>query len=791
MTEIKLPWQPIEEYPLILAGPILRKTQAEAVTVWIALKQASEVTLTVYSTQAEGKTVAAPILQGSSSTVRVGKFLHIAVITAVSTITPLQPGQIYAYDVSFESPQANLTTVLGKEETISYFAHGLPTFSLPPDDLDALQIVHGSCRKVHGGGKDALPILDELIAQRVTQPNARPHQLFLTGDQVYADDVPDPFLWAVTALGNALLGWEEFLPIRESSKGVESQPVSDFAPGQRTEVAEKLGGLTAMLDNKPEKAKSHLFSFGEYCSAYLLVWSSVLFPQDFPPSHFITQNRQQQKTWNQELEKVKAFGKTLWQVRRVLANIPTYTICDDHDVTDDWYLNREWCDRVLSKPLGRRIIQNALLAYALFQGWGNTPAQFAPKQPGAILLDAAQAWSASQGKDHHASQTLRDYLGIPPQDPKTGLPKLRIDQDILVLDRHSQALKWHYSVQMPAYEFLVLDTRTWRGYPPGEGEGLMPPRLLSPTAFAEQIDSPLKTTPAKVATLVVLPTNLVSLKIIDIFQERDLAKGKVFNSDVGDSWNLNPVALSQLLQSLFARRDRVIILSGDIHYACAVRLNCWFHHPSGVRPTVLAQLTASGFKNAELKTYIAHTKLKSLIPEPTEHWVGWHSPPELLKVVATPYKIEPRPISLPSPHSVLYPLHQSAGNDCLNWEPALPHPKTSPDLQYTIEWIPRQPACNVQPEDQPQSESQRPKLIPFWRTRWLQEGTEIVGHNNVSIVHFQQSGDQLTAIQDVYWRANWYPQPLVYSRYEVPLTLPDSPPLLPPTSPSVSYIKSS
>jgi phosphodiesterase/alkaline phosphatase D-like protein len=38
--------------------------------------------------------------------------------------------------------------------------------------------------------------------------------------------------------------------------------------------------------------------------------------------------------------------RALPAVRRVLANIPTYMVFDDHDVNDDWNATREWRDRV-------------------------------------------------------------------------------------------------------------------------------------------------------------------------------------------------------------------------------------------------------------------------------------------------------------------------------------------------------------------------------------------------------------------------------------------------------------
>jgi hypothetical protein len=45
-------------------------------------------------------------------------------------------------------------------------------------------------------------------------------------------------------------------------------------------------------------------------------------------------------------------------------------------ITDDWYLNPIWRDRVLTSPLGKTVIRNGMLAYALFQGWGNDPVAF-------------------------------------------------------------------------------------------------------------------------------------------------------------------------------------------------------------------------------------------------------------------------------------------------------------------------------------------------------------------------------------------------------------------------------
>src|SRR5919202_3305370 len=80
-------WTPlshrIHHLPLILAGPILRRTQTEVVTVWLALKAPRQVELKVYSTEGgTGEIVDRPLLQGANSTVQIGKYLHVVAVAA-------------------------------------------------------------------------------------------------------------------------------------------------------------------------------------------------------------------------------------------------------------------------------------------------------------------------------------------------------------------------------------------------------------------------------------------------------------------------------------------------------------------------------------------------------------------------------------------------------------------------------------------------------------------------------------------------------------------------------------
>jgi hypothetical protein len=779
--------QPSHEFlhqrPLILAGPILQRTEPTAVTVWVALQQPCQVSLTVYETTRQGTVLGTPQLRGDRETFALGQSLHLVAITARSIAgTSLVSDRIYAYDLQFHNlvtqSQQTLEEALCSEliptVSISYFAHQKPTFALPPARLQDLRIVQGSCRKAHGKGFDALTILDCLLEETAHQPCRRPHQLFLTGDQIYGDDVADPYLWAASVLGDRLLGWEEKLPVRRPGTAENDCTPSQLPPGQRAQVATQQAGFTAGLSNKQDHVNSHLLSLGEYYAAYILAWSPVCWSTQFPRGNTITPDRKASQRWDQEVQQIQQFIHTLWKVRRSLANIPAYSIFDDHDVTDDWNLNQAWCLRVLGRSLGRRAVQNALLAYAVFQAWGNTPQQFEANQTGEKLLMAAQAWANSQGTDKAADAAIARYVGMPTLDPQTQLPQFKQDGTVWVLDRHPEALTWQYTLQSDCHEVIVLDTRTWRGYPIDQ-KAIAPPMLLCPTALKKLADSLQKTAtdpnyanPSR-RTFLIAPTNVFGLKVIDWIHHWYLRHHKVYATDVGDAWNIHTEALAQFLTILCQHRSQVIVLSGDIHYSSAVSLAYVTHQKttpvadSTCRSTLL-QLTASALKNEEALTRIIHTRLKDwLLPEKPRYWLGWNQPPDMLEVPKQVFRLPARFGSRQFQRSL-------ANRD-------RPLPSKLPDWQCHLQWLRRHP---LQPTSLgadlawllPANVSSSPTdwlaWLKFWRTRWFQDGREVVGVNNLALVQFEKldPDDPETVIQDLYWISSWKPTQIVYSRYQ-------------------------
>ncbi|MEO1377697.1 MAG: hypothetical protein AAFW70_26140, partial [Cyanobacteria bacterium J06635_10] len=411
-------WTPLREridnLPLVLAGPILRRTEPDSVTVWVALKASRRVTLTIFDKNHNF------LFESSRTTARIGINLHIVAVTAKASSNILINGENYLYDLDFGNGELlnspGILTELGSLEDITYPRYKLPSFALPPSNFQDLRIIHGSCRKPHGESLDALAAVDKMIEEALEQePKKRPHQLFLTGDQIYADDVADVLLFMLMDASETLLGWSEKLPDVENLK--------ELNPGQRNNLATKIAGFTASfgkLSNITDIAKSHLFTFGEYLAMHLFAWSDVLWVEaEFFPdfsevnSENLGAKNNGAKYYEKEVEYVTDFWSTLKNVRRALANVPTYMIFDDHEITDDWYLNMAWCCRTLDKPLGRRILQNGILAYTICQAWGNTPEQFAKESIGEALLKAAVGWSFSGGTNTIYESQITQRVGLP------------------------------------------------------------------------------------------------------------------------------------------------------------------------------------------------------------------------------------------------------------------------------------------------------------------------------------------------------------------------------------------
>jgi hypothetical protein len=589
--------------PLILAGPIPRRTEPRSVTVWVALHAPRTVTLEVYERDAAGQLQ--PRLSGARHTVRLGDALHIAAVSARldGDAPPLTPGTLYYYNLYFDdgpTPAADpqrlpsLTTpgVLladpdraSELERLVYPGHPLPAVVLPADELGAVRFFHGSCRKPHGTGHDALAALDIALAAAAGDPRERPQQLFLTGDQIYADDVASAVLATLIELERGLFAGNtaEALPL----VGV---PAAALAPTTRAGAVLELAHFTTGT------ASNHCMSYAEYCGLYLLSWSGVLWPSVLPtieeiwaahPSARPTEAKAAQGEREHDAAQrahIEDFLTTLPQVRRALANIATYMIFDDHDVTDDWFLDGAWCEHVLASSLGWRVVRNALLAYAFFQAWGNDPDAF-EAEAGRELLAAVDAWRGDETDERAAAINAR--LGMPSGFGGAG-----------ELPHPAGSLRWHFSVPTPRYTAIALDERTRRIY---RSPNACPGRI-APDAMAEQI-APIRattsgattsgaTTSGAELTVLIAPTPVLGVELVERVQS-------IANNNYTfdrEAWSLDRITYQALLRTL-APLERVVILSGDVHYGFAASMEYWDETTQPPRTATVVNCVSSSLKN--------------------------------------------------------------------------------------------------------------------------------------------------------------------------------------------------
>jgi hypothetical protein len=619
-----------------LAGPIVRRVAGNSVSVWIALRDQATVELKVWpgiqrSTGADSvESGASFVAQGSAQTRKFGAKLHVAVVTATAQGAAIAPGTIHSYDLKIGGDNLRSLGLLRNETAdnrfpdvdrtnaplhlaLGYELDRLPSFATPAPTLADLCLAHASCRRTNAGGPDALAFLDDVIEEERTELAKRPQQLFLTGDQIYADDLAAALLPQLSEIGRELVGFDEALPIQNAPVVVN---IDNFPAMRRRRVVRDLARFTT------SDGLQHLLSFGEFVALHLVSWSPRLWReledvigifrlvdnveahhlQVWPPPNEWRNEKVEGKTREQhfldETERLKIFRAAVPRVARVLANTPTYMICDDHELTDDWNLSKSWRTSVVTAPFGRAVMRNGYAAYVVCQGWGNDPAAFthtgaAPKPKNEELLDTLEA-IANAGSISNAQDTkLNALFGLVPNDPLK-----------------DPEATFHYSVPGPNHMVRVLDTRTRRRF---KGR-LGPPRLLGDSMDAQLPAGPLAD--GRELLVVVSPVPVLFPRLFDtliqplaatIFDLKTNIKAKAEAGPDGppitgaedydvEGWGSDEVNLETMIRRL-GTYQRAIVLSGDVHFGSSLALDFW----NGTDPKIdsrIVQLTSSGARNA-------------------------------------------------------------------------------------------------------------------------------------------------------------------------------------------------
>lgn len=516
---------------------------------------------------------------------RLGPGLYVHLVSAVPDGERFPVDELLAYDIEStgDGPPRRLADLglLSGRRSIAYPGTPLPTFFLRGESTPALHLLHGSCRLLHGKGEDAFPAADDALRATVRDLGERPSVMFLTGDQIYGDDVAGPLIGHLTRMDNALLGPgdDTAVPAVPSLSGIPIYGRQDLA-------AEKASFTS-------EKASNHLFSLGEFAAAYLVAWDEDNWPAGFPPAEeAIPDGRAQgreltrlRRKYTSEVGCLEVARRALPAVRRVLANVPVYMICDDHDVTDDWNITAEWRRRVEGSPTGRRVVANALGAYWAFQGWGNEPAAF--------------------------DDSFVETMAAGPEAGSTSGESF--DDTLIEFDR------WSYSVPTDP-PTIVLDTRTKRSYDSDQGAA----RLVGPGEL-DRVKCLLR------EAGVVPPGPAILVSPVPVFglelQERrqKFLEGKLGPYEIDfEEWHSNLHGLTDLMSCLVEDVGLTccVMLSGDVHYGLSV--DATFR--VGDVELRMAQLVSSSFKHSGAMAKHALHVLGRLVRR-RHHRIGWkHAP---------------------------------------------------------------------------------------------------------------------------------------------------------------------
>lgn len=352
----------------LLAGPILRRTTKNRVCVWLATAEPVSLQLTV--TDAQGVTLGQSNLDDlKEQHVQLGKNLWVYLLQARPNENTVFPTDgLLSYRLKEDNNPINL-----KEWAYGDLNH--PSFVITSK---LKHLLHGSCRKPHGGYDkntkqavtDALSHGHTLLTETWNNLEQRPSVLLLTGDQIYADDVAISLLAMLREQAEVVTGKKEKLPVADHACALAPlEPSQIPLHGRKKELKEK----RIISNTSPEKmdsgfssdeADNHLFTFGEFATLYIYafgnlpnwepVWEwekleniGIADCKEGPDPH-----KKAKEKWSEQEQPLRKYHKTLPNIRKLLANISTYMIFDDHDVTDDWNITGDWYEGVRDSPLG-------------------------------------------------------------------------------------------------------------------------------------------------------------------------------------------------------------------------------------------------------------------------------------------------------------------------------------------------------------------------------------------------------------------------------------------------------
>jgi len=273
-------------------------------------------------------------------------------------------------------------------------------------------------------------------------------------------------------------------------------------------------------------------------------------------------------------------------VRQVLATIPSYMIFDDHELINDWNISPQWRAEIIKRGLGQKLI-DGLVAYWVYQGWGNLIHQQNANHPLLNIMQQAQASGADAleplraaiKEDMYGTTELTWHYEIP-TSPPIFVTNVRADRTT-VFNNIPHAI---YAPARIMDQQQMSDLQTWMRKHDNTPSLLVSsvPAILPPFIGLAEYLLGLRLWPNGPAPLRWLGQQLARLQL-------KLAVKTSF-----DHWPAFSATWQELLHLLDTRQHDILLLSGDVHFSYAARARRTFSK----KPASLYQFVSTPIQNA-------------------------------------------------------------------------------------------------------------------------------------------------------------------------------------------------
>ena len=540
----------------VLAGPILRRTTRSRVCVWLATSEPMHLQLTITDT-GDNPLGAGGMDALNPRGVQLGEHLFVHLLQARSENSAGYPLDTLMYYRVDEIEDGNGSPLFSEKDLrqLTYGSCPSPSFFLPST---LKNLLHGSCRKPHGkcNSTDALSRGHTLMQETCEDLSNRPAILLLTGDQIYADDVAISLNARLREEAIRLTGRAERMP-------EIGDPGNIPLHGRKRILKETKSGFSS------GESENHLLSLGEYAAMYLYTFGNrsawePIWEWSELQNRGIAQGEEEhaREALSDQTGYLRTFHRTLPDIRRLLANIPTYMMFDDHDVTDDWNITHSWYDNVRESELGRRIVSNALAACWAFQSWGNDPDNFHKDMVWSIqqrLTDPHDDPDIAERYDLHTWKHRGWGFSVPSVPP------------VIAIDSRTQRQYDNYNLPAQLVDRYGLDwlrvewakVVTDNKIPPGTWPVLIAATPVLGFAPIEAVQKQL----LRVVKRILQAFAKRWLFFLPWFQS-PIDRALVNVMDI-ESWTANKNGYKALFDALQARMKLpgCLFLSGDVHYA--------------------------------------------------------------------------------------------------------------------------------------------------------------------------------------------------------------------------------